>query len=345
MKRTTTRRAKRDATSREQAREQVRQALEGDHGLDRSHALMLGLLFGVEDGWPLTRGEVALRLGRSEAVIANHEARCLAALGLDHLVAPLTGRRTYLSRPDGTPYHNDVVNYRGEVWWRTEDDMWTDGDIELTWRSLHEGDAPLRDRKRDRDMVPAVVLVHQGLVERDPLSLAIIARLLEGKFEALHPRDARRHALDALRRLVPAGEASDTLIDLAAGALGTTPDVVRRALGHGPAPLWHHVHPTPAPRGIAAGEVTLPSFAGLCDHFRDATVARRGVVYRWDWLPAVTPGGPDELVVHGVLTGTAEVFVLSCPVAREQEPEVLAWLRGPAVLGRVRELCAPLLDV
>jgi hypothetical protein len=34
---------------------------------------------------------------------------------------------------------------------------------------------------------------------------------------------------------------------------------------------------------------------------------------------------------------------MRCPVSKDQEPDVLQWLRGPRILGALRELWAPLL--
>lgn len=64
-------------------------------------------------------------------------------------------------------------------------------------------------------------------------------------------------------------------------------------------------------------------------------------VYGWEWLTADESSGHDTFIVH--LHSASHRFNYTCPVKREQEAEVLAWLRGPRVLGALRHAWAPLL--
>lgn len=77
-------------------------------------------------------------------------------------------------------------------------------------------------------------------------------------------------------------------------------------------------------------------------------------VYRWDWQDWSQPQH-DGLFLDGEDRSRQEfrVFLVMprkeacisgvCPIAHDQEAEVLAWLRGPRVLGALRTLWSPLL--
>lgn len=78
-------------------------------------------------------------------------------------------------------------------------------------------------------------------------------------------------------------------------------------------------------------------------------------VYRFDWLdwsqpmhddlrvPGEEPS-PQEFTVFLILPRKDMTISFSCPISHEQEDEVLAWLRGPRILGALRALWEPVLD-
>lgn len=98
-----------------------------------------------------------------------------------------------------------------------------------------------------------------------------------------------------------------------------------------------------------------------CDSFAElrADVERLGAgqnhIYRWDWIDWSRPehdsnfvAGEDrsgqDFTVFLVLPRKSMLICFTCPVTHADEPAVLEWLRGPRVLGALRELWSPLLD-
>jgi len=79
-------------------------------------------------------------------------------------------------------------------------------------------------------------------------------------------------------------------------------------------------------------------------------------VYRWDWrdwsqphydelyLPGEVWGEPD-FAVYLVMPRKSALTSFTCPIAHEQEPDVLAWLRSDRVLGNLRRWWEPLLGL
>lgn len=115
--------------------------------------------------------------------------------------------------------------------------------------------------------------------------------------------------------------------------------------------LWEIDHPYYGADGYLN---EVESFAELRESV-DAADADMNHVYRWDWTDYTQPQH-DDLFVDGEdrTRQTFTVFLLmprksgfwsvSCPIAHDQEAEVLEWLRGPRVLGALRTLWEPLLD-
>lgn len=79
------------------------------------------------------------------------------------------------------------------------------------------------------------------------------------------------------------------------------------------------------------------------------------LVYRWDWKDWSQPQfdrlflegedrGGQEFAVFMILPRKSMLICFTCPVAHEDEPAVLEWLRGRRVLGALRTLWEPILD-
>ena len=115
-----------------------------------------------------------------------------------------------------------------------------------------------------------------------------------------------------------------------------------------PPRLWASHHPHYGPDD---GYQSWDSFEELRD-WVDTTDPGLNLIYRWDWITrrydALKVGGEpfttDTLYLYGVQPRTCRLFSYGCPVTRDQEPEVAAWLRGPRILGYLREVWAPLLE-
>jgi hypothetical protein len=115
--------------------------------------------------------------------------------------------------------------------------------------------------------------------------------------------------------------------------------------------LWEYHHPYYGATGYTND---CASFAELREYV-DASDEDTNRIYRWDWVDHSQPYA-DDLFLDGEdrSTQTFTVYALaprtercvswSCPISHDQEAEVLAWLRGPRVLGALRALWAPLLD-
>lgn len=109
--------------------------------------------------------------------------------------------------------------------------------------------------------------------------------------------------------------------------------------------LWEVDHPF---YGSSDGGTAFESFAELratVDGLDDGM----NHVYRWDWLdwPNSEYGDEnsvEEFAVFLVLPRKDRLISFTCPISKDQEQEVLDWLRGPRVLGCLRTLWEPLLD-
>jgi hypothetical protein len=106
--------------------------------------------------------------------------------------------------------------------------------------------------------------------------------------------------------------------------------------------LWEIDHPY---YGVDGTIVFAESFADLRETV-DFYDARRNHVYRWDWVPAdeADEDQRDQFTVYTIQPRKDGFTSFTCPVTRDQEDEVLAWLRGPRVLGALRAMWEPLLD-
>lgn len=115
--------------------------------------------------------------------------------------------------------------------------------------------------------------------------------------------------------------------------------------------LWEIDHPF---YGCSYKTEEFDSFAELRDIVNDND-EDMNFVYRWDWLDYSQPQhdglfrpGDDrskQKLVLSVLMPRKDVVVAwECPIAHEQEAEVLEFLRSPRVLGTLRKWWEPLLD-
>ena len=106
--------------------------------------------------------------------------------------------------------------------------------------------------------------------------------------------------------------------------------------------LWEINHPYYG----ADGYVTeCSSFAKLRESV-DYMDEDMNVVYRWDWEDRSQPGkerGTGEFTVYILMPRKGRCFSITCPISKDQESEVLEWLRGPRVLGYLKTLWEPLL--
>jgi hypothetical protein len=114
--------------------------------------------------------------------------------------------------------------------------------------------------------------------------------------------------------------------------------------------LWEYHHPY---HGAGGYRVECASFAELreCVDAADEDMNR---IYRWDrvdysqrYADDLFLDGEDRsaqrFTVYAVMPRTECCVSWTCPITHDQEAEVLAWLRGPRVLGALRTLWAPLL--
>jgi hypothetical protein len=91
--------------------------------------------------------------------------------------------------------------------------------------------------------------------------------------------------------------------------------------------LWEIEHPYYAPDGH---ETYCESFTEMKESF-DALDSDLNFIYRWDWED-------DRLTVHFLMPRRNTFANHSCPIAQEQESEVLEWLRAPRVLGALKTM-------
>ncbi len=115
--------------------------------------------------------------------------------------------------------------------------------------------------------------------------------------------------------------------------------------------LWEIKHPYYGADGYADA---VESFADL-RQIVDASAEDMNVVYRWDWTDWSQPHFDDlfiededrskeEFTVYLLMPRKEGFWSVTCPITKDQEAEVLEWLRGPRVLGYLRTLWAPILD-
>lgn len=115
--------------------------------------------------------------------------------------------------------------------------------------------------------------------------------------------------------------------------------------------LWEINHPY---YGVDGYEDSVESFAELRE-IVDRSDEDMNVLYRWDWKDYSQPHYDDlfldgedrsreEFTVHLLMPRKSGFWSVTCPITKDQEAEVLEWLRGPRVLCHLRTLWAPLLD-
>lgn len=94
------------------------------------------------------------------------------------------------------------------------------------------------------------------------------------------------------------------------------------------------------------------SFADLRSRI-DALAPTLNQVYAWEWYDATHPlhdgffmagEDRDEQVFNVFLLTSSRRICYQCPIDYRQEREVLEWLRGPRILGALRQAWAPLLN-
>lgn len=106
--------------------------------------------------------------------------------------------------------------------------------------------------------------------------------------------------------------------------------------------LWEIDHPYYGAEGYPERAETFAELREIID----GSDEHMNHVYRWDWQVAddYDTDKRDRLYVFCALQRKSGFWSVSCPVTRDQEAEVLEWLRGPRVLGALRKLWEPLLD-
>jgi len=112
--------------------------------------------------------------------------------------------------------------------------------------------------------------------------------------------------------------------------------------------LWEVHHPFYGNSG-GNNDGDLESFAELRELLDGHADDGSTVIYRWDWsgphTPDAFPDTPEELEVFGLYPRTGQCWSARCPIGKDQEQEVLEWLRGPRMLGALQKLWAPVLDL
>ena len=110
--------------------------------------------------------------------------------------------------------------------------------------------------------------------------------------------------------------------------------------------LWEIEHPYYGADG--GGTVEFENFADLRTHV-DGLDPDLNHVYRWDWLDwpnteLADDDSQEQLALYVVMPRKSRCVEWVCPISKDQEAEVLAWLRGPRILGALQKLWEPLLD-
>jgi hypothetical protein len=267
----------------------------------------------------------------------------------------------YTARPDGTPVSNVMLQWLADrttqrTWWRQDDDTWTDGDTICPWPDIErQGNnvtayRPLSDPR---------ILLHTALVEGDGLARALLAGELERFYGEEGWPQPRYHAIVELTRnpVLPLDQLLvATLVHTLDMSAEQVVSAVEPALRDLPARhLWESDHPFygAGAYGEVEDDTEFDTFDQLRQCLNRHSDGGSTVIYRWDWTdstshlldgPDAENPGPDEFVVYGLLPRKAHLFVLRCPISKDQERDVVQWLRGPRMLGALRDLWSPLLD-
>jgi hypothetical protein len=131
--------------------------------------------------------------------------------------------------------------------------------------------------------------------------------------------------------------------------LGTAPKTDGSA--NAPEHLWEIRHPL---YGSSYGNEEVESFAQLRERINSCD-EDLNFVYRWDWkdysqphydgdLPKGDDRSEETFEVHVLQPRKYRIYSVTCPITKDQESEVLEWLRGPRVLGILAKWWEPLLD-
>ena len=102
--------------------------------------------------------------------------------------------------------------------------------------------------------------------------------------------------------------------------------------------LWEIDHPYIGAEGYAERVDSFAELRAAVDEIDEDL----NFVYRWDWHTDGDSG--EEFAVYVLMPRKEGFWSITCPISRDQEAEVLEWLRGPRVLGALRKWWEPLLD-
>jgi hypothetical protein len=114
--------------------------------------------------------------------------------------------------------------------------------------------------------------------------------------------------------------------------------------------LWEFDHPYYAAEGYPT---EFESFAELKAD-AEALDEDMNFIYRFDWKDWSQPHFDDlfldgddrskeELCVHFILQRKSKFMNWSCPITKDQEPEVIEWLQSARCAGHLRTVWAPIL--
>lgn len=115
--------------------------------------------------------------------------------------------------------------------------------------------------------------------------------------------------------------------------------------------LWEISHPYHGADGYTDEFDSFPELREAVDILDEDM----NFVYRWDWKDYSQPhfdslflDGEDRseetFTVYLLMPRKGQCVSFTCPITKDQEHEVLKWLRGPRVLGYLRTLWEPLLN-
>lgn len=261
------------------------------------------------------------------------------------------------TREDGTPLANVLLEFLPDghqLWWRQDDGTWTDGQKVEPWQTIETVGglfAPFRPFDGAR-------LLFTAIVDHDPVARSLLVRDIERWYDSRLVPDARQRALRMVTRLRPDEQPDRGDTAVLATVLSLAPTAVAAALAtpsREPADqhLWEIEHPDHGSVTTVDDDTELASFDDLKEKLRRRIHSGGTVIYRWDWIdchnplldgPDATDPGLDELQVHGLAVRDGHLFTYRCPVTKDQEPDVISWLRSPHMLGALQALWAPLLD-
>lgn len=151
-----------------------------------------------------------------------------------------------------------------------------------------------------------------------------------------------------------AGDAADPVVPQQAAKLMLPPDTNKRTTNmRAPADVaatenQHLWASTRQLRRLGAPITAIGSFAELTVEL-DALNLGDFLVFGWEWVDARSRHDDlrfsgDVFKAHVMLLGSHHVYTLVCPIDKSQEDEVLVWLRGPRVLGLLKDMWTPILD-